>query len=80
MNKQIIIGIIIGLLFASFIIGIYFGYENTKDKFYNRGVFEGQAYIIQSIQSTGNLPFFSNETGNLTIKYVSIKDICKSGQ
>ena len=43
---------------------------------YNQGVQDGQLNLISQIQQTGNIPYFTNETGNLTIKTISIKELC----
>jgi hypothetical protein len=75
MNK-LITGIIIGLIIAGIIASVYFGFYYYKVKYYNNGLSDGQSYIIKSISLTGNIPYFDNSTGNITIKGISINNLC----
>lgn len=39
---------------------------------YNQGIYD----VVSSITQTGNIPYWDNSTGNLTIQTKSITDIC----
>lgn len=70
--KFFLIGAGIVLIF----VGAYLGFQYEKNKYYNIGVFEGQSYIIQSISATGNIPYYENLSGNLTVKTIPIQQLC----
>ena len=79
MNK-LILGLILGLLISGIGVGIYFGYQYEKTKWLNQGYESGVLTTINQIQTTGNIPYMTNETGNWTIKSIAIKDICTPKQ
>jgi len=47
---------------------------------YNQGVQDGRVNLIAQIQQTNQVPYFTNETGDLTIKTITIKEICAGWQ
>ena len=49
---------------------------NLSNFTFARGYNIGQIALIQQIQQSGEIPLFSNETGELTIKLVKITDLC----
>jgi hypothetical protein len=62
------------------LVGGYFGYVYLANSFYSKGYNlgnqNGQISIIQSIQSTGEIPYLTNVTGKWEVKTITIKDVC----
>ena len=81
MNKQInyktLFWIVISVIILLLTINII---NKMISNAYNQGVQDGQLNLISQIQQTGNIPYFTNETGNLTIKTISIRELCKEVQ
>ena len=77
MNKQAQINLwkIASIILIILLAG-YFGFNYTKNKYLNQGYQAGQFNIINSIQQTGNIPYFENDT----IKTISISQICSGGK
>jgi len=77
MNKQInykaLFWIVISVIILLLTINII---NKMISNAYNQGVQDGQLNLINQIQQTGNIPYFTNETGNLTIKTISIRELC----
>jgi hypothetical protein len=77
-NGWKIFGIICIILII--LVGGYFGYVYLANslyiKGYNLGNQNGQINIIQSIQSTGEIPYLTNATGTWKVNKIAIKDIC----
>ena len=69
---------IIGIFAILIIIlyGLYLGFNYVKNNSYSQGYQDGQILVISSISNTGNIPYFINSTGNITIQSKNIKDIC----
>ena len=53
----------------------YFG-NRLANTFYSQGYNQATIDIISNIQSTGNIPMLSNETGEITVEQISINTIC----
>ena len=75
MNKQSIAIIILSLIIISGLS--YWGYNYEKSRWLNEGYNQGAIQTINQIQQTMNLPYFSNETGNITLKSIPIKQLCQ---
>lgn len=70
-----IFGIII--IIAAILVGGWFGYKYLEKQTYNKGVTAGQISVINSIQTTGYIPYFENDANNKTqLKQILIKDLC----
>jgi len=67
--------LIIGVI--GVIIEGYYKFNTIKLQEYQRGLFDGQIYVIQLIEQTQKIPYLTNATGQITIEAISIKDLCK---
>jgi hypothetical protein len=76
MNKWKILGIVFGIILL-LVLG-YFAFNYTANYYYQKGAMDGQLALIQNIQSSGSIPYFSNATGTIQINTISIPDLCGS--
>jgi len=75
--KKMFFVLIIILILGSLIIFGYYQYNKIGKQEYQRGLFDGQIYVIQLIEQTQKIPYLTNATGQITIEAISIKDLCK---
>lgn len=54
--------------------------SNIMEDSYSQGVQDGQLNLISQIQQTQQIPYFTNETGDLTIKIITIQELCMGMQ
>jgi len=74
--KQLITGIIIGMLIIGLGVGIYFGYQYEKSKWLNQGYEAGTFYTAQ----TGIIRYVENSTGTPLIKTLTLQEVCNPQQ
>ena len=85
-NKNYYRDATIGLIILVVILGIVLliyqviipSYDKKYEEGYNQGLQEG-VYQVISLVNQGSLPYFDNSTGNLTIKTISIAEVCGGG-
>lgn len=79
-TKDLIIIILITavMILLSFLIDIFIDDKITEKE--QTAFTQGQIYLTQQIQQTGQIPLFTNETGNLTIKMVPLGELCNNIQ
>lgn len=77
-KKDIIILVLVSIILISALVG---GFFYIKNKYTNQGFQSGynQAVInlVSQISQTGNIPMFSNQTGQIQIKSIPISQICQ---
>jgi len=60
-------------------VGIHFiskELKNTKSEYYSRGYILGADSVISSQMNNGVFYYYDNSTGNMTIKYVALNQLC----
>lgn len=70
------------IILVLIIIGFagYFAYNYLGNKFYQQGYNQATGELILKINQDGQIPviYYNNQTGNSTIKWQSIQQICGS--
>jgi hypothetical protein len=70
----------ISLLVIGLIVGGYFLYNYQmkveQNKAYSAGYQYGIQYLAAQQTQTGNIAYYTNQTGNWTISTISIKELC----
>ena len=67
----------LSLLLLIGLIASYYGYNYIINNSYNSGFTDGQLYIIQSISTTGNIPFmYLNENNQTVLDSKNIQELC----
>jgi membrane protein implicated in regulation of membrane protease activity len=63
---------------AVFYVRLYLNSASMKlqTDAYNKGFIDGEFQIISAITSTGNIPFFENSTGNLSVRSLPLATLC----
>jgi len=77
-NKTIFTICFVGLIIIA--MAVYIGnneYQKAKTNIQKQSFTDGQIYLIQQIQQTGEIPYFANESGQIILKTVKIDDYCK---
>lgn len=70
------IGILILIIFV--LIGQFIYTPYIEKKAYLRGYNDGTSDLIFNIQKSRNIPYFTNETGNISIKTIPITKLCEN--
>jgi len=74
MNKQYLGWIIAGILSIMIIGFISFNY--VSNKYYSSGIVDGQASIINEINTRGTIPVINNQT----VSWIAIQSLCEGGE
>jgi hypothetical protein len=75
----ILIGVVVWL-YSNFQEGQQTKFTTINQTAYQNGYQQGQIDLIASITRTGVIPYLEESNGNLTVKTVSINDLCGARQ
>lgn len=53
-------------------------YPSIENKIYTQAYNAGGIAVIRGMQQSGNIPYFTNETGNITVKTIPITKLCEN--